>query len=89
MLPLTRLLLLVMLCLLGGRAGKQQCRWATRGYHSGQNHNCPRPSSNTRQSIWMERSSVGDRMDRLCRIGFPVGYVLLTVLVGGYVYQMG
>jgi Neurotransmitter-gated ion-channel ligand binding domain len=32
------------------------------------------------------RSLDGDRMDRLCRIVFPVVYALLTVLVGVYIY---
>jgi hypothetical protein len=29
----------------------------------------------------------GDRVDRLCRIFFPLGYIVLTVSVGSYIYH--
>jgi hypothetical protein len=35
------------------------------------------------------RKAEGDRVDRLCRIFFPLAYVLLTVSIGSYVYRMG
>jgi hypothetical protein len=35
------------------------------------------------------RQVQGDRVDRICRVVFPVSYVLLTVLVGGYIYATG
>ena len=35
------------------------------------------------------RQAEGDRMDRLCRVIFPTGYVLLNALVGSYVYIRG
>jgi len=34
------------------------------------------------------RSLEGDRMDKLCRIVFPFVYVLLTFIVGAYIYVM-
>lgn len=33
------------------------------------------------------RKAEGDRVDRLCRVFFPLSYVLLTVSVGGYIYH--
>tara|TARA_R110002124_G_scaffold9535_5_gene48841 strand:+ start:3278 stop:4342 length:1065 start_codon:yes stop_codon:yes gene_type:complete len=35
------------------------------------------------------RQVQGDRVDRLCRVLFPAGYVLITALVGTFVYVRG
>jgi hypothetical protein len=35
------------------------------------------------------RKAEGDRVDRLCRIFFPLAYVVLTVSVGSYIYRTG
>ena len=35
------------------------------------------------------RQVQGDRVDRLCRVLFPASYVLITGLVGGYIYLQG
>ncbi len=35
------------------------------------------------------RQMQGDRVDRLCRVFFPLSYVLITSLVGGYIYLRG
>jgi neurotransmitter-gated ion-channel len=34
------------------------------------------------------RQMQGDRVDKLCRVWFPVSYVVLNLLVGSYVYMM-
>jgi len=36
-----------------------------------------------------DRRLQGDRIDKLSRIFFPISYVVLTVLVGGYIYHYG